>query len=225
MLPTHPPTAVDPCSVRNPELVWLHWTVQLLSWVADSLQVHPIVSNPAPPRLYFHNPEAHTIYQDIRNDIAESAIPARAFSNTSALSNTYHSGPQSRTRGPLPHRAQRQGPLNHGLPPLPRARTTSFYNITTPVRARSRAPPPVNTSSTPWTTSTRSSSLEQDIHAFRSYMENIPGVLINAPLRVQSLFIAGFMSKALCHPLCISLKGFPGVVGAISFLPNRSGRT
>ena len=71
-MPHLPPRQPDPGPVRRPEMMWLHWTINLLSWIIDCIHLHPVVLQPVPPMDQFrlsplsrisHRPDAaHPIH-------------------------------------------------------------------------------------------------------------------------------------------------------------------
>ena len=52
-MPRLPPRQLDPGPVRRPEMMWLHWTINLLSWIIECIQLHPVVLQAVPPQDQF----------------------------------------------------------------------------------------------------------------------------------------------------------------------------
>ena len=52
-MPRRPPSQIQPGPARHPEKMWLHWTLHLLSWIIESIQLHPVALQPVPPQAEF----------------------------------------------------------------------------------------------------------------------------------------------------------------------------
>lgn len=74
--PRQPPRQLDPGPVRHPEMMWLHWTLNLLSvsWIIEFIQLHPVVLQPVPPQDQFPTEEAYHHFRDFRIILLELGI-------------------------------------------------------------------------------------------------------------------------------------------------------
>ena len=54
--------------------MWLHWTLNLLSWTIECIQLHPVVLQPVPPQDQFPTEEAYRHFWDFRIILLELGI-------------------------------------------------------------------------------------------------------------------------------------------------------
>ena len=73
-MPRLPSQQLDPGPVRHPEMMWLHWTINLMSWIIECIQIHPVVLQPVPPPDQFPTEEAYHHFRDFRILLMELGI-------------------------------------------------------------------------------------------------------------------------------------------------------
>ena len=55
-------------------MMWLHWSLNLPSWIIECIQLHPVVLQPVPPQAQFPNDEAYHHYREFRIILLELGI-------------------------------------------------------------------------------------------------------------------------------------------------------
>ncbi|CAK9030192.1 unnamed protein product [Durusdinium trenchii] len=68
--------------VRHPEMMWLHWTINLPSWIIDSIQHHPIMTQPIPPMDQFPTEADYHRFRDFRINLMQLSLTGDELQST-----------------------------------------------------------------------------------------------------------------------------------------------
>ena len=62
--------------------MWLHWTINLLSWIIDCIQLHPVVLQPVPPMDQFPTEEGYHRFREFRIVLTQLSITRDQLQST-----------------------------------------------------------------------------------------------------------------------------------------------